>query len=259
MRRVLRSNRSLWRGGVLGLAGALLVAVPFALANDTSPDVLSVLQRDGEDALAAERFGEACSRFSEVLRLDWNNPRAYDLLQKSRQERVVALHEWEVQGRTAESNHEWDRAQSLYARVLSEDSTRNDLRDRIRQLSKHRSASDLIQVGLDKFISDDFAGAETVFEQVLALNPGDTLAIRYLERTRQRLSGSDPLAAIQADPDSWASYVEALKHLRDGDLAGAEKLWNALLAKYPSNPSIRSNLEQVRRRLGREGAVAADQ
>ena len=228
-------------------------------ANDTAPDVLSVLQRDGEEALAAERYSEACSRFSEALRLDWNNPRAFDLLQKSRHDRIVALQDWETQARAAESHHEWDKAQSLYARVLAEDSTRGDLRDRIRQLSTHRSAADLIQAGLDKFISDDFAGAEAVFEQVLSLHPGDTLATRYLERTRQRLAGGDPLAAIQADPDAWASYVEALTRLRDGDLAGAEKLWNTLLVKFPSNPSIQSNLEQVRRRLGRESAVAADQ
>jgi len=259
VRRVLRSNRLVWLGCVFGLAGALLIGVEASRADNAAPDVLTVLQRDGEEALAAQRFGEACSRFSEVLRLDWNNPRAYDLLQKSRQDRTAALQEWEAQARDAESHHEWDRAQSLYARVLAEDSTRRDLRDRVRELSTHRSAADLIQTGLDKFISDDFAGAETIFEQVLSVNPGDTVATRYLERTRQRLAGSDPLAAIQADADSWASYVEALKRLRDGDLAGAEKLWNTLLVKYPSNPSIRSNLEQVRRRLGREGTVAADQ
>ncbi len=259
MRRVLHSNRLLLRGCVIGLAGALLVGAGLSRATDTAPDVRSVLQRDGEEALAAERFGEACSRFSEVLRLDWNNPRAYDLLQKSRQDRVAALQDWEAQAQTAESHHEWDKAQLLYTRVLAEDSTRCDLLERIRQLSTHRSAADLIQAGLDKFIGDDFAGAETVFEQALSIHPGDTLANRYLERTRQRLAGGDPLAAIQADPDAWASYVEALTRLRDGDLAGAEKLWNTLLAKYPSNPSIRSNLEQVRRRLGREGAVAADQ
>jgi tetratricopeptide (TPR) repeat protein len=111
---------------------------------------------------------------------------------------------------------------------------------------------------MEKFMLDDYAGAQLDFEQALAINPKDTLAVQYRERTRQKIAATGSLSAIQADADSWARYLDALRKLREGDLAGAEMLWSDLLTKYPGNENILSNLGQVRRRLGSGSAIATD-
>lgn len=227
-------------------------------AADTPDEVIAVLMRDGEDALANERYAEAYSRFAEVLKLDWNHPRAYDLLQQARFERDHALLRWEGEARQAEGIRDLSKAKWIYERILGEDSTRGDLRDRVRRLALQRDAAGYVRSGMEKFMLDDYAGAQLDFEQALAINPKDTLAVQYRERTRQKIAATGSLASIQADPESWSRYLDALRKLREGDLAGAEMLWSDLLARYPGNESILSNLGQVRRRLGSGSAIATD-
>jgi TolA-binding protein len=230
-----------------------------SFSDEPTAEVVAVLMRDGEEALAHNRFTEAYARFSEALRLDWNHPRAYELLQKIRLERDHTLLLWEGEARHAESRSEPGKAKWIYERIIAEDSTRADLIDRVRRLGRQRDAADCVRSGMEKFIADDFAGAQLDFEQALAISPKDTLAAQYRERTRQKITASGSLAAIQADPEAWGRYLDALRKLREGDLAAAERLWSDLLTKYPGNENIRSNLEQVRRRLGTESANADDE
>lgn len=237
---------------------ALLVLYVFPIhssAEVPAGDVIAVLMRGGEEALASERYSEAYSRFSEVLRLDWNHPRAYDLLQRLRQERDHALLRWEGDARAAESGRDLSKAQWIYERILGEDSTRGDLRERVRRLARQRDAAQFVRSGMEKFMADDFVGSQLDFEQALTISPQDTLAAQYRERARQKIASSGSLAAIQSNPDAWGRYLEALRKLREGDLNAAEMLWSDLLTKYPGNESIRSNLEQVRKRLGNESAM----
>lgn len=223
-------------------------------AQESPAKVIELLIRDGEQALAYDRFSEAYERFSEALKLDWNNPRAYELLQQVRLEREHDLMAWEGEARDAESRRDLSKAKWIYERILSEDSTRGDLRERVRSLGRQRDASYYVRTGMEKFIADDFAGAQLDFEQALVISPKDTLAAQYRERTRVKIAASGSLASIQADSGSWGQYLDALRKLREGDLVAAERLWGDLLVRYPGNEHIRSNLDQVRRRLGRESA-----
>jgi tetratricopeptide (TPR) repeat protein len=132
------------------------------------------------------------------------------------------------------------------------------LRDRVRRLGRQHDAAEYVRSGMEKFITDDFAGAQFDFEQALAISPKDTLAAQYRERTRQKIAASGSLASVQADANSWSRYLDALRKLREGDLASAEMLWTELLIQYPGNENILSNLEQVRRRLGNGSPIAND-
>ena len=227
-------------------------------AQSTNTEVIDVLLRDGQQALTDERFTEAYSRFSEVLALDWNHPRAYDLLQQTRYERDQALLRWEGDARAAESQRDLSKAKWIYERILAEDSTRTDLRERVARLGRQRDAADCVRSGMEKFILDDFAGAQLDFEQALAINPKDTLASQYRERTSQKIAASGSLAAVQADGAAWGRHLDALRKLRDGNLTAAEAIWTQLLVQFPGNESILSNLDQVRRRLGYSTPIATD-
>lgn len=245
---------------VLAMSGILVMSASAIVQGEQSTDeVISVLMRDGEHALAADRFAEAYDRFSEVLRLDWNHPRAYALLQEVRYARDLTLLKWEDDARGAESRHDLSNAKWIYERILGEDSTREDLRERVRRLCRQRDAAECVRGGMEKFIADDFAGAQLDFEQALLINPKDTLALQYRERALQKIAASGSLAVIQADADAWRRYLEALRRLRDGDLVAAERIWTALLERFPGHENILSNLDQVRRRLGNERAMANDE
>ncbi len=245
--------------GLLFIACTGIVARPHvSVSTEIKPGVIDILMKDGQEALERERYAEAYARFSEILNVDWNHPRAYELLQHARLERDLALLRWEEQARSAESRRDLSKATWIYERILGEDSTREDLRDRVRRLGRQRDAAEFVRSGMEKFIADDFAGAQLDFEQALAISPKDTLATHYRERTRQKIAASRSLAAVQADANAWSRYLDALRKLREGDLASAEMLWTELLVQYPGNENILSNLEQVRRRLGNGSPIAND-
>jgi len=237
---------------------ALNVCPQAAISEENNAGVIEVLMKDGRQALEDERYAEAYSRFTEVLALDWNHPHAYDLLQQARAERDHALLRWEGDARNAESRRDLSKAKWIYERILGEDSTREDLRDRVRRLGRQREAAEFVRSGMEKFILDDFAGAQIEFEQALAISPKDTLALQYHDRTRQKIAASGSLASIQDDSEAWGRYLDALRKLRAGELAAAEQIWTELLIQYPGNDNILSNLDQVRRRLGNGSPIATD-
>lgn len=245
--------------GILLVTGIAVFASPSpANSEGASTDVISVLMRDGRQALDEERFAEAYARFAEVLALDWNHPEAYDMLQMARLERDNTLLRWEGDARNAESRRDLSKAKWIYERILGEDSTREDLRERVRRLGRQREAADYVRSGMEKFILDDFAGAQLDFEQALTISPKDTLALQYRDRTRQKIAASGSLASIQDDSEAWGRYLDALRKLRAGELAAAEQIWTELLIQYPGNDNILSNLDQVRRRLGNGSPIATD-
>lgn len=206
----------------------------------------------GEQALAGERYAEAGARFSDVLRIDWNNPKAYRLLQETREARARALRDWERAGRSAEARGDPSLAVQYYQKILAEDSLQQNLTGVIARLERRARADHLIREGLQKYIVDDFAGAQSDFEKALSICPADSLAAGYRERALQKATISSSMADLRADTLMWARYSEALKLLRAGDLGGAERLWNEVLARYPGNEAVRSNLEQIARRRKQE-------
>lgn len=215
-------------------------------------DRINQLVQWGEFALANNRFSEAEARFNEVLRLDWNHPRAYRLLQETRRQRTQTLSDWERVGQAAQSRGDVEFAIQNFERILAEDSTRTGIRNSLARLQKRLQADRLIQTGLSKFILEQYAAASGDFEQALAIVPTDTLAALYRERAVQKMAGASSMADLRADSVMWIKYSDALKRLRAGDLPGAERLWQEVLAKYPGNEAVRSNLEQIALRRKQE-------
>lgn len=227
-----------------------------ALGQDDAIGYLLVL---GEEALSQERYSEAIKLFSEVLRHDWNYPRAYDLLQDTRTQRADMMRRWEWRGRRARKQGEWPQAVWYFEQVLAEDSTRQDMRWFLRNSQRRQGAEKLVRQGLEKYINEDYAGAQLDFEQALALDSTDEAGRLYRDQAAQKIAHTSSLADLQADPDAWANYRAALLAFRAEDLAEARRLWTAILTTYPGNESVLSNLEQITRRLGGEAVAAHDE
>lgn len=220
--------------------------------SDPDPGQIDVLLAWGKYALESSRFSEAEARFREVLDLDWNNPRAFNLLQETRQRRTEALQRWIGEGRRAEANGDWAEAEMHYQRVLDES---GDYRAAVVGLARARRESDLehyIRAGLDKYIQEDYAGAELDFDQALTIDPTNKTVLAYQTQVQEKATQSSGLADLRSDGPTWTKYLDALKKLRGGDLDGAERLWQEILQVYPGNEAVLSNLEQVKRRRKQE-------
>lgn len=219
--------------------------------------MLGWLLNSGQEALANERYGEAERQFTAALRIDWNNPRAFDLLQTTRVRRVRACAEWEDRAKRAEGTQDWGTAIACWQRLAADDTARAEIRSHLEILTHRRDAWEFVRRGLEKFINEEYATAQADFEQALTIDPGDTLVAQFRARAMQK-TASGTLADLQSDPTTWTKYLSALQKFRVGDLPAAEKLWNEILTKYPGNESVRSNLEQVRKRLHQDGVAAAE-
>jgi tetratricopeptide (TPR) repeat protein len=248
---------------ILGCAGSVAqatTAAPGGKSTDSlrADDAIGYLLILGETALAEKRFNDAVGMFSEVLRHDWNYPRAYDLLQSARQQRAATLIEWEQRGWRAQRNADWGLAIAFYELILAEDSERDDLRFAVKRFRQRASAERFLRTGLEKLLMEDFLGAEEAFDQALSLNPGDSTVLSYRELALHRQVRASSLADLQADPSVWGKYREALRQFRAGEFSEARRLWTEVLSVYPGNADVRSNLAQIDRLLNRGKVVSTD-
>jgi tetratricopeptide (TPR) repeat protein len=215
-------------------------------------DHIAQLMQWGEYALGNERFSEAETRFNDVLGLDWNHPLAFRMLQETRLQRARTLADWERLAQAAQAKGDIQLAIRYFEKIATEDPAQDRIKAALARLQRRAHADRLIQAGLSKFILEDYAGAALDFEQALTVVPADSLAAVYRDRAESKMAGTSSMADLRADTAMWGKYSDALKRLRDGDLAGAEQLWNQVLVKYPGNDAVRSNLEQIARRRKQE-------
>jgi tetratricopeptide (TPR) repeat protein len=253
----MKTIREMWCRGrlAIGIVPVIVLVAAGSLHGEQQPDAttdisnsVGVLLSWGRVALEEERFAEAEARFREILEIDWNHRRAYELLQETRDRRAKILNAWVRAGRSAEAKHDYSMAEHHYQRVLNQNPDHRAARNGLRRARASRAMEALIQTGLDKFIMGDFPGAEEDFDKALAIDPSDARALAYRDRARRETTESNGLADLRSDESTWAQYLEALKKLRAGDLAGAEELWRAILEDYPGNDAVLSNLEQIERR-----------
>lgn len=225
-----------------------------AVTQGTAPDPgqIEVLVAWGKYALESARFAEAEARLREVLKLDWNNPRAFALLQETRTRRDQALKEWTGAGRAAEAAGDFAEAEQHYQRALDESPDYRAAVDGLARIRRHREADRYVRAGLEKYIQEDYPGAELDFDQALAIDPADETALTYRAQVQQQVTQSTGLADLRSDAPTWTKYLDALKKLRAGDLDDAERLWQEILQVYPGNEAVLSNLEQVKRRRKQE-------
>jgi tetratricopeptide (TPR) repeat protein len=240
------------------MAGTARADGPGESAGATAGEITSqatqidVLLAWGKYAMESARFAEAEARFREVLGLDWNNPRAFAFLQENRTRRLETLNEWISAGRTAEARGDLALAERHYQRALDENPDYRQAVDGLARLRQQRNADRYVRAGLEKYIQEDYAGAESDFDHALTIDPSDELALLYRGQVHQQVTQSTSLADLRSDATTWTKYLDALKKLRAGDLEGAERVWREILQDYPGNEAVLSNLEQVARRRKQE-------
>jgi len=244
------------------LACAVLLPLGAIRAEQPSPTdrvaVIPYILQWGEQALLDNRFGEAETRFREILDLDWNHPKAFDLLQETRRRREDTIRLWRASARNATAKGLWAEAEKFYALIARENPDDHGASAAHEDAAARARADEFTRAGLERYLLEDYQGAQLEFEQSLLLVPDDSIARAGRDRAEQKSGQSSGLDALRADAPIWTQYLEALKHFRSGDLASAERLWKAVLAKYPGNEAVRSNLEQISRRRKQVAATGEE-
>ena len=156
------------------------------------------------------------------------------------------------EGRTAEANGDLAAAEMHYQRVIDESSDYRAAVDGLARVRRDRNLEHYIRAGLDKYIQEDYPGAELDFDQALTIDPNNKTVLAYRAQVQDKMTQSSGLADLRSDGPTWTKYLDALKKLRGGDLDGAERLWQEILQVYPGNEAVLSNLEQVKRRRKQE-------
>jgi hypothetical protein len=169
----------------------------------------------------------------------------YNLLSSSRIEDL-----WK-EARGLEASGKYTEAAIRYNRILDLNPTDSDARARLNRLNQRIAALELLRRGLSAFNQGDTATARAQLQQLIAINPEDTLAQKLLSRME---SGSkepvkSSLTEIQNDSVMWQKYLQGIEEFRAENYDQAIKLWQEVLSHYPGNPETKKNIEQAKLRL----------
>ena len=158
----------------------------------------------------------------------------------------------------AEEEGHFSDAVIFYNRVLElspRDTTTEKLKDRVVHAI---DVARLINQGVKAYYAADLDSAEYYFGRVLRIEPGNNVAQEYLgiiASLRQQPPGQDQL---QADEETWKTYLKALEYYQNEDFENAIRLWEEVLQKYPNNEQTLNNIKQARLRLESQNNPNAD-
>ena len=122
----------------------------------------------------------------------------------------------------------------------------------IARIEKSINIARLVKEGVEYFTQKNYSAASRKFEQVLQLEPGNSVATDYKSRISVLMKKVTDLEDLEKDERVWRIYLNALEHFRDGDYENAIRLWEEVLQYYPGNVSTINNIEQARLRMKSE-------
>lgn len=169
----------------------------------------------------------------------------FNLLTSSRIEELL------TEARRLEARADYAEAAIRYNRILDLNPTDEDARNRLNRLNRRIAALELLREGVTAFNVGDTATARTQLQQLVAINPQDSLALRLL--ARMDAGSSEPvtssLAEIQNDSEMWQKYLKGIEQFRAENYEEAIRLWEQVLLSYPGNPETEKNIRQAKLRL----------
>jgi tetratricopeptide (TPR) repeat protein len=140
----------------------------------------------------------------------------------------------------------------LYHRVIELDPQNETAQSSIKNVERSIKLAEYIKAGVEYFTQKNFSAASRQFEQVLQIDPGNSVATDYNSRISVLMKEVTDLEDLEKDERVWRIYLSALEHFRNGDYKNAIRLWEEVLQYYPGNVSTINNIEQARLRLNSE-------
>ncbi len=181
-----------------------------------------------------------------------NDQRFVRLKESIVRERQTKIDSLLTEAQQLESDERLTEALEKYYKVTDLEPENESARAAIVRIEKSINVARLIKEGVEYFTQKNYSAASRKFEQVLQLEPGNSVATDYNSRISVLMKKVTDLEDLEKDERVWRIYLNALEHFRDGDYENAIRLWEEVLQYYPGNVSTINNIEQARLRMKSE-------
>lgn len=141
---------------------------------------------------------------------------------------------------------------NAYNRILEIDANNQPVIDARNELMAGLDQTQQLNLGIRLFQQGRYTSARKRFQTVLQTNPGDEVALEYLDKIKSALAGPSSLDELQQNKEIWALYLKGIRHMRNAEYQQAIDAWEQILKVFPNNVNTLNNLEQARLRLQSE-------
>lgn len=143
--------------------------------------------RNAQSYFQDEKYILAEEALREVLSIDPQLRDARKELTRLRLEKRSKIQDYLKQAETAASEKDWQRAEELYAKVLSLDQTNARAREGQAEVQRQIRVSGHISQAEELFSQGDYPGAIEEYEKALRVDPDHSEALKKQQKTQQAL------------------------------------------------------------------------
>jgi tetratricopeptide (TPR) repeat protein len=152
----------------------------------------------------------------------------------------------------AEKDGQYLAALEAYERVLDLDAQNVKAQNGKRRIVQRLDQTQQLNSAISLFKAGNYTQARQRFRAVLAIEPGQPVAVEYIRRIDQALAKPPTLEDIQKDKEIWQLYLDGLRYMRNKEYRKAIEAWEKVLQVYPNNSNTLNNIQQARLRLKSE-------
>jgi tetratricopeptide (TPR) repeat protein len=225
-------------------AAAVKDAVDRSRAATDSAFVASHFER-GRQLLDKNQFSEAILEFNNALDRDPNNPMlksAIATAQRTKGEESQRLIE---QARLEMNNQNFSNALILLADARSLAENNSSLIQQINQVENQIAIQQKIQQGVSLFQIKEFTKALATFEEVLALDPENEIALDYQKRSKIETLSKE----ASMDQLTQERYLKGMEAYLKENYPEAIRIWNEILTEQPYNKKVHNAVQGAKDKM----------
>jgi tetratricopeptide (TPR) repeat protein len=199
----------------------------------------------GRILLDQNRFSDALAEFEQAFALDTTNTTVGNAIRTTRRridEEVINL-----LNRSRQELKNQNHGESLVLLNTARDlhSDNQQLNQEINALTWQVNIQKNLQRGILLYQIKEFDKALVILQEVLRLDPQNTMARDYAEKCKIETIGK----VIKMDAESEQQYLQGMNEFLEGDYQQAIGIWENILLNHPYNKKVLTAIQGARERM----------
>jgi len=202
---------------------------------------------EGRRYLDKKQYTEALIQFNLALQRDPENAQVRSAIQTTRRRLSEDLNALMRKGRQEMNSQNYSEALRLFseARILALDDPQ--VKKEVDTLVGRVKLQESIQQGIMLYDVGQYDQALSIFETLLANDPGNEFVKQYYNRTKlEALADTQPM-----DPDTERRYLEGVERFMLGKYRDAIDIWEAIEKDHPYNKKVLEAIKAAQERIKR--------
>lgn len=202
---------------------------------------------EGRRFLDKKQYTEALIQFNLALERDPENQQVRSAIQTTRRRLSEDLNALMRRGRQEMGSQNYSEALRLFseARILAIDDP--GVKKEVDTLVGRVKLQESIQQGIMLYDVGQYDQALSLFEALLAEDPGNQFVKQYYDRTKlEAMADLQPM-----DPDTERRYLEGVEKYMLGRYFQAIEIWEAIEKDHPYNKRVLEAINAARERIKR--------